>query len=144
MGLAQWLDDIVNGIGRALNGSHYEPGEWQRFNPHNPIDGLFARIEQWEQSTQHRTIEQHRASIQDHGINLEFYILDVGEEGVRVDYLVPGKSILLMYGHQVPETQSAAMVRFDPYQTPHGTSLACQEFAKCPTDIKDEIVYRIL
>lgn len=144
MGLAQWLDEIVNGIGRALNGSHYEPGEWQRSNPNNPIDGLFARIEQWERSAQHRAIEQHRASLRDRGINLEFYILDVGEECVKVDYRVPGKSILLMYGHQVPETKSAAIIQFDPYQAPHGTSLACQEFARCPEDTKDEIVYRIL
>ncbi len=144
MGLADLLNDLVNAVGRALNGSRYEPGEWQRFDPCNPVDALFTRIEQWERSKEHQALEHHRTYLQERGVDLEFYVLDVSDEGVEVEYLPPGKSVLLMYGSPVVQEPSSALVRYDPLQVPHGTSFACREFEQSSPEIKDEIVYRML
>ncbi len=131
------LDDLVGMLGRLLVGSEYRMPEDQR-------SGVFRAIEDWQRSRQHQLLERHRAECLRRGLNLEFYLLDVSDGMVKIEYQIPAKSVFVMYGLPVEEEPSTALQRYDERRVPLGTSLAYHDFSVSSEELQNEACYRML
>lgn len=174
MSFAKITDRFINVVGRLLLGNKYALPNWQQSSEDNPVDyalGRARKLVNGEQpSIEARILDIHRTDLRRRGLNLELYLIEACEDGHKLVYTLPGRSILLAYGISPTELESLANAEGQIRRrsiSPDSTSLARevsiglinwesdykpdpgdppvrQEFKDSSSDIKGKVVYRLM